>query len=326
MPNLLNKRMGNRALKLLVYTDGSAASTKALKFAARLTQKLNAELTIITSRSGTHAAEQPPPFGQDIDLSDHKALPPGLQVLGNALDFLSAEGLFEPQETVQLRELSNGYIFFCNTPAGQRVPFYVCFGHMVETLNREIGIHHYDLLIIAPPQKKGMRRMKLGDISRKLVLELHTSVLITRGGDPDSRFVVCADGSNAAKRQFPMLKQLMPAIIPPVELVCVLDSGTNETAVEEADACLSKAALWLAACGKQHKIHRLEGSRPAEAISDVAGDDAVIFLGASLRHEVYRRILGSLPIQILARTKSTVLIVKALPEDDEDLFEDRNSC
>jgi hypothetical protein len=44
--------------------------------------------------------------------------------------------------------------------------------------------------------------MMLGDISRKLVLDLHRSVLITRGGRPNSRFLVCADGSAAAKRQF----------------------------------------------------------------------------------------------------------------------------
>jgi len=48
----------------------------------------------------------------------------------------------------------------------------------------------------------------------------------------------------------------------------------------------------------------------------------VIFLGAGLRHDVYRRFLGSLPMQILARTKSSVLVVKALPEGGRDYFED----
>ena len=69
-------------------------------------------------------------------------------------------------------------------------------------------------------------------------------------------------------------------------------------------------------------MHRLKGDRPEEVIVAAAGDDAVIFLGASLRHDVYRRLLGSLPIQILARTKSSVLVVKALPEGDLDDFAD----
>jgi len=326
MSTPLNDRMSDKSLRLMVYTDGSAASKKALQFAAQLTLKLDAELTVITSRSGTHAAEQQPPFGKDIDPSDRKSMPSGLQVLTSALDFLSSKGLFEPQKTIQLRELHNGYIFLCNTPTGRRVPFYLLFGHMIESLNREIAKHQYDLLIIAPPRRARLHKVALGDTSRKLVLDLHTSVLITRGGDSNGRFLVCADGSEAAKRQFPLLNRLMPAIVPPVELVCVLEAGSDENTRKEADACMQKATQWLTSCGRDFKLHRLEGKRPAEAISDAAGDDAVIFLGGSLRHEVYRKILGSLAIQILARTKSSVLVVKALPEDGTDFFEDPESC
>ena len=47
-------------MKLLVYTDGSAVSAKALRFAAQLTQKLDAELTVITTRTGTHAGRADP--------------------------------------------------------------------------------------------------------------------------------------------------------------------------------------------------------------------------------------------------------------------------
>jgi len=313
-------------MKLLVYTDGSPVSAKALHFAAQLTQKLEAELTVITTRSGTHAIEPLPPIGQEIDLSDRKSLPSGLQVLTAALDVLSAEGLFERQSSLQVHELPNGHIFVCNTPLGQRIPFYVCFGHMIEILNHEIEKHHYDLLIIAPPQRGRLRKVMLSGISRKLVLDLHTSVLITRGGRPNSRFLVCADGSAAAKRQFPLLKQFLPVIEPPVELICVLAPDSEETTVQEADHCIQQATRWLKACGKQYTLHRLMGDRPAEVISATAGDDAVIFLGASLRHDVYRRLLGSLPIQILTRTKSSVLVVKALPEGDRDYFADPDFC
>jgi len=312
-------------MKLLAYTDGSSVSAKALRFAAHLKQRLDAELTVMTTRSGTHAIEPPPPFGRDIDLSERTSLPPGLQVLTAALDVLCAEGLFERQLSFQVRELPNGHIFFCNTPSGDRVPFCVCFGHLIEILNHEIEKHHYDLLIIAPPPRGRLGKMILGDISRKLVLDLNTSVLIARGGRSDSRFLVCADGSAAAQRQFPLLKRFLPVIEPPLELVCVLAPDSGETAVREADHCIQEASRWLTACGKHYTVHRLRGERPAEAISAIAGDDAVIFLGASLRHDVYRRLLGSLPIQILARTKSSVLVVKALPEGDRDYFADPDS-
>ena len=313
-------------MRLLVYTDGSSVSAKALHFAARLTQKLDAELTVITTRSGTHAIEPLPPIGQDLDLSDRKSLPSGLQVLTAALDVLTVEGLFDRHSSLQVHELPNGHIFFCNTPSGQRIPFHVCFGHLIEIINHEIEKHHYDLLIIAPPQRRRLRKMMLGDISRKLIIDLHTSVLIVQGGLPNSRFLVCADGSAAAKRQFPLLKQFLPVIEPPVELICVRAPDSEETAVQAADHCLQQATQWLTACGKRYTVHRLIADRPAEVIAATAGDDAVIFLGASLRHDVYRRLLGSLPIEILARTKSSILVVKALPEGDRDYFADPDSC
>ncbi len=322
MPKPINDRTKDSPLKLLVYTDGSAVSAKALHFAARLTQRLDAELAVITTRAGTYAIEPLPPLGRNIDLSDRKSLPSGLQALTVALDVLAAEGLFEQPSSLQVRELSNGYMFVCKTPAGQRFPFYVCFGHLIEILNHEIEKHHYDLLIIAPPPRGRLHKMTLGDISRKLVLDLHTSVLIARGGRPSSRFLVCADGSAAAKRQFPLLKQFLPVIEPPLELVCVLPPDSDETTVQEADHCIRQFTRWLTTSGKQYIVHRHIDDRPADVIAATAGDEAVIFLGASLRHDVYRRFLGSLPIQVLERTKSSVLVVKALPEGDLDYFAD----
>ena len=320
-------RKDSDPMKLLVFTDGSPSSDNALHFAAQLTQRLDTELTVITTRSGTHAIEPLPPIGQDIELSDRRqSLPPGLQVLTRALVVFTAEGLFARQANLRVRELPNGYIFFCNTPSGKRIPFYVCFGHMLEILNHEIEKHHYKLLIIAPPQRGRLRKMLMGDIGRKLVLDLHTSVLIIRGGRPNSRFLVCADGSAAARRQFPLLKRFLPVIEPPVELVCVQTPDSDETAIEKADHCVRQVTKWLTNCGKQIKVHRLKGDRPAEVIAATAGEESVIFVGASLRHDVYRRLLGSLPIQILARTKSSVLVVKALPDGDRDYFADLDSC
>jgi nucleotide-binding universal stress UspA family protein len=39
----------------------------------------------------------------------------------------------------------------------------------------------------------------------------------------------------------------------------------------------------------------------------------VIVMGASLRHDVYRRLMGSLPLRVLARTSSSVLLAKQPP-------------
>ncbi len=308
-------------MKLLIYANGTPSSDKALHFAAQLARKLDAEMAVITVRSGTHATEPPPPFGRDVDLADRLHLPSGLQVLAHALDVLCEEKVFHRQDAgvVRISELPNGHLFVRQSRDGKRVPFYVCFGPMIETLNHEIDNHRYDLLVIAPPQRGRLHKFVLGDTTRKLILDLHTSVLIVRGGRADSRYVVCVDGSAASKRQSAMLKHFLPAIGPPVELVWVRTPDCGEQGVETAENCLERARQWMLDGGKQFEILRLEGELPAEVISSAAGENAVIFLGASLRHDLYRRLRGSLAMQILSRSPSSVVVVKGLPEDHPEL-------
>jgi nucleotide-binding universal stress UspA family protein len=309
-------------MKILVYSDGSSLSERALQFAARTARKLDAELAVITVRSGTYAIEPPPPFGAEVDLYDSVHLPPGLQILANAAVVLSAEGLLDRKETlsVMVRELPNGHLFVCRCRNEKRIPFYVCFGHMIETLNHENDKHGYDLLIIAPPRRGKLHKMLLGDTTRKLALDLHTSVLIVREGNLESRFVICADGSAAAKRQLGMLKSFLPAISGDMEMIWVKKPDCDMDAAQAAKDYLIRVEKWLAEAGRQVSIISTQGQRPAEVIANAAGDDAVIFLGASLRHDVYRRLRGSLPMQILAQSSASVLLVKGLPEGNSEFL------
>ncbi len=308
-------------MKILVYCDSSALSERALHFAARLERKLEVELAVITVRSGTHAIEPPPPFGAQIDLADTGHLPPGLQVLAHAVDVFCAEGLLDRDgaRKARVRELPNGHLFVCTSKKGKRIPFYVCFGHMMETLNHETDIHGYDLLIIAPPRRGRLRRMVLGDTTRKLVLDLHTSVLIVRRGRTQGRYVICVDGSTAATRQLGMLKRFLPAISDTLEVIWVRTPEDDADTAQAAEAHLRNLENWLAEAGRPCDIIRAQGERPADVIAQAAGDESVILLGASLRHDVYRRFVGSLPMQILTRTSASVLLVKGLPEGDPRL-------
>jgi len=313
-------------IKLLVYTDGKPAAVGALRFAVELKKRLAAELAVITVRSGTHATEEPPPIGIDVSLDNRQALPRGLQVLVAAADVLADEGLLDPQTHINIRDISNGHLFIGRTPSGERVPFCESFGHFIETLNREVDQHGYNLLVISPPRRSGLRRLVTGDTTRKLALDLHTSLLVVRNGGPDSRFLVCADGSPSARRQFPLLKLLLRAIRNQVDLVWVKRPDDGAEAARAATECLQHARNWLENCDKNGRLHLLEGDNPAELIIEAAGNNAVIVMGASLRHDVYRRMLGSLPMQVLSQTESSVLLVKLPPEADSDFFKDPFTC
>jgi nucleotide-binding universal stress UspA family protein len=315
-----------KSLKILIYTDGKPEAAKALRFGAELKKRLAAEMAVITVRSGTHATEDPTPVGVDFPLDKRNALSVGLQRLIGAVDVLTDKRVFESQLSINIRAGIHGHLFICTTPSGERIRFYERFGHFIEALNHVVEDHRYDLLIVAPPRRSVMWRFLFGDTTRKLALDLHTSILVVRGGNPNSRYLVCADGSPSARRQFPLLKILLPSIRGPLELIWAKPPNVSEEKIRVAEECLQHATSWLENCDKYNIIRRFEGDNPTDLILSAAGSDAVVMMGASLRHDVYKRMMGSLPMQILSKTESSVILVKLPPDADTDYFKDPFTC
>jgi nucleotide-binding universal stress UspA family protein len=309
-------------MKLLAYTDGKPDSIRALHFAAALKMRLGAQLMVVTVRSGTHATEGPPPLGVEVSPADSHLLSQGLRILTNAVGILAESDLFASPAAVVIQDMPHGHMFPCETRTGERVLFYEIFGHFMEALNREIDQDEHNLLIVGPPRRTGLNRLLSSDVPRRLALDLHTSLLVVRGGGPDSRYLVCADGSPSSRRQFPLLRQMLPAIRRPVDILWVKNPGVEADQIREAEECLGNASRWLEGSEKLGALHRLEGEPTADVILDTAGSDSVVVLGASLRHDVYRRMVGSVPMEVLSRSDSSVLLAKLPPEDGSECFKE----
>lgn len=314
-------------IKLLVYTDGKPDAVRALRFAAALKKRLNAELSVITVRSGTHAAEEPPPVGRKLTVDQKAVLPQGgLRTLLDAASVLVDEGVLASIDSIQIRDIPQGHVFVCSGAADDRIAFYECFGPFVEAINREVDEHGYCLLIAAFPPRSRLGRLMAGSTVRKLALDLHTSLLVVRGGGPDSRFLVCADGSPSAQRLFPMLTQLLPAIQEPIDVLCMRSPDMPPQMIKDAEAYLQQVRDWLIECRKLGLVALRESQDRSETILQLAGENSVIMMGGSLRHDVYRWIRGSLPMRILESTPSSVLLVKRIPESDPEFMKASYSC
>ncbi|MEW5908504.1 MAG: universal stress protein, partial [Thermodesulfobacteriota bacterium] len=125
--------------------------------------------------------------------------------------------------------------------------------------------------------------------------------------------LICADGSPSSKRIFPMLKILSPAIKGQITVAWVRTPKADFKEISAAKECLNEAREWLSSCGKEALVLELHHERPLDILSEQAGDDSVVVMGASLKHDLVRRTMGSLPIRMLAKTKSSVLVVKRPP-------------
>lgn len=313
-------------MKILAYTDGKENSLAALRFAAALSVRLTAQLAVITTRSGTPATEEPPPMAEPIALGEGVDLTPGIQALVDALKVLASEGFALDQSRIEIHEARHGYLFVGQTIAGDPINFYECFGHFVETLNLQVAEHGYDLLVISPPRRGSLPKLMMGDPARKLALDLETSLLVVRGGGIDNRVMICADGSAASRRVFPLLRRLIPALKGEMALIWVEKPDLDQKAAADARDLMAHAREWLDNCGKGGEILHKKGASPRDVILEEAGEDAVIVMGASLRHDVYRRMMGSMTMQVLTRTGSSFLLVKEPPEADEEYLRDPFSC
>lgn len=313
-------------MKILIYTDGRPAATTALRLGATLAERLEGEIDLLTVRAGTPATEEPPPVGVQIPQRQWSELQPGIQILLKAMDNLTDTGLLSEQNTIEIRAVRNGYLFFGSTPSGRRVSFYERYGHLLELLNHEIDQHKHDLVVVAPPKRSGLGRFVTGDKARRIAIDLHGSVLMARGGGLDGRLLVCADGSPSARRLFPLLKRLLPAVSGKIDLIWVREPDATEEQTEAGNEWVQRARAWLDSCGKEGDLFLLEGDRPQDLITEEAGDDSVVVMGATLRHDVHHRVRGSLPLQLLSQTESSVLLAKLPPEVDADLFETLDTC
>ena len=313
-------------MKILTYMTEQSRGFAVLNIGTDLSKRLDAEITFLTVRAGTLATEEPPPVGVEVSLGERRGLQPGIQVLVQAMKQLIERGFLVPQESINIREVRNGYLFLGSTVAGDRVPFYERYGHLMEALNHEVDEHHQDLVVIAAPRRSRLGRFVAGDKARKLVLDLHSSVLLVRGGDLDSRFLVCADGSPSARRLFPLLKQVLPAIRGPVDIIWVRRPEATEEEIAAGNECVQRARAWLDRCGKEGELLLTEGDRPEEVILEAARNDSVVVTGASLRHDVHHRVRGSLPLQVLAKTESSLLLAKLPPEVDTGFFQELDNC
>ena len=312
-------------VKILIYLDDKTANEKVIRIGTALSLNLAAELTFLTVRSTTPATEEPPPVGVDLPRERWNKLQPGIQILTQAMNALIGAGFLLPQN-ITIRAVRNGYLFLAETPSGSRVPFYERYGHLTEVLNHEVDEHLHDMVVIAAPRRSGLGRFVPGDRARRLVLDLHGSVLLVRGGDLNSRFLVCADASPSASRLFPLLKLLLPATQESVDLIWVRQSGLADEEIRQGKEYLEGARAWLDRCEKKGNLLLREGDRPQDVIVEEAGVDSVILMGASLKHDVHHRVRGSLPLQILSKTESSLLLAKLPPELGLDLFKDLGVC
>jgi nucleotide-binding universal stress UspA family protein len=308
-------------MKIFTYIEDTPLCPTALRTAGRLAQRLGADLAVLTSRTGTVVSEPEPPLGRDLPRDQWDALPPGLALLTRALAELEGIGVLTQTEAIRIREETGDVrVFRVAMAAGRTATFQVCFGPPLPTIQAAVeGGDDHDLLVIADPGKKGLHRVVTTNLAHRTALDTMISVLAVKGDHLDSRVILCADGSKSARRAYPLLRQLLPALGGRVDILGVHERLAANDVKETCVICAERARTWLTNAGKESTIHIKEGESAVDVILAESGDDALIVLGASLRSDLARRLKGSVPMHVMEKSRASVLLVKALPEEEMPL-------
>ncbi len=307
-------------MRIIIYHDESELSVAALRTGARLASRLGQPFTVITARPGTDPIEQQPHYGEDLERQQWESLPPGLNLLAQALLEMESMGFVEPLDKITPQEEPDGERGFnVQTKDGHALRFTVHFSDPFDAIESEIYTQEegqYTLLVIADPGKKGIHRMFTSNLAHRACLDLMTSVLAVKGEHLDEPVYLCADGSSSARRAYPVLNWMLPALPGGFRVIGVTLTQAEKVLKETCEQCAKRARAWLDAEGKDTEVLIREGEDPAQTIIDEAGEDAIIVMGASMRSDLSKRLMGSVSMSILENSKSTVLLAKALPDEE----------
>lgn len=307
-------------MKITIYHDDSELSLAALRTGVCLAERLEKPFTIVTTRPGTVPIEQQPTYGEDLDRDQWETLPPGLKLLSEALEEIEAMGFVKPVDKIKPQvEPTGERVFYVQNLAGRNICFTVCFGDPFDAIQSQIYSKDEGsetLLVIADPGKKGIHRMFTSNLAHRACLDLMTSVLAVKGEHLDAPVFLCADGSSSARRAYPVLNGLLPALPGPFKVIGVTLTQAEQVLKETCEACAKRARAWLAAEGKETELVIREGENTAQTIMDEAGDQAIVVIGASMRSDLSKRLLGGVSMSVLEDGKATVLLAKALPSEE----------
>ena len=307
-------------MRITIYHDDSELSLAALRTGINLAARLQQPFTILAARPGTDPIEEEPDYGVDLDRASWESLPAGLKLLTEALEEVESMGLVEPVDKITLLEEPTGErLFFVETNTGQNLRFTVRFSDPFAAIESELYTQEetdYNLLVIADPGKKGIHRMFTSNLAHRASLDLMTSVLAVKGEHLDAPVFLCADGSSSARRAYPVLNWMLPALPGLFNVIGVTLTQAEQVLKETCEECAKRARAWLDAEDKNALVIIREGEDPAQIIIDEAGDDAIIVMGATLRSDLSKRLLGGVSMSVLENSKATVLLAKALPADE----------
>lgn len=292
--------------RILVTTDGSEFSLRAVRLAAALAARLSASCSVVM------VTEEP--------VADE------FERLQASYERQAREALAAARASAAELGVEIGTLYVGRSP-------------VVRGILKAAEDDASDLIVIASHGAAGFERLLLGSTAKKLLAHSRVPVLIVRGEEqPAARIetiVMPTDGSELSQRASAVAFNLASALDASVRIVTVMPvpeqpgmgvpywgpplssymSDEQRRAYErsitvEAEKILQPTKAAADGAGVRAETLPIFSDHPADGILDVAAEADLIVMGSHGRRGVSYLALGSVASEVITRSDKPVLVVK----------------
>jgi nucleotide-binding universal stress UspA family protein len=273
---------------IMVPTDGSEASDKAVPVGAQLARAQGGEVLLVR-------VLQPVPL--EYQTYDTALDPDVYENLVKTIEDQAQSEVARIRDDLTARSIKTRAI----TP----------HGFAASTLLDTEQTERPDLVVMATHGRTGLARFALGSVADRLVREGSAPVLLIRRDTPTDQAlksaVVMLDGSGVAEHALPIAKQLAGKPIETITLFQAVASADDRAA---AKTYLDAVATQLATSGSTINA-TVEVGDPRVAIDRAAREHDLVILSTHGRGGVDRLRHGSVAEAVVREVQAPVLLVRA---------------
>ena len=293
-------------MKFLICIGGVEPSVDTVQFGGKIASASESDVSVLYVQPKIpHAVREEIKLARE-KLSEWEIELPGVKVLRAARTILLELGFVKTTpsgEIVQRHALKPGirgaYELHIYGIHGENIRLRLREGDIIGQVNKEIESDQHDLVILGASKQRR--------VLQKLVQFVNCSTLIVKNPmDVKYDFLVCTDGSPAARKAEHFAAQFARFLQAQVAVLAVAKSRSDEPrAMENAE----RASRFFTRSGVPNSISVRVGS-VVDQIDAAARENTIVVMGASGRSELKKLLFGSKPAKVLERVHCPVLIVK----------------
>ncbi|MBF0564209.1 MAG: universal stress protein [Nitrospirae bacterium] len=301
--------------KVLICIDGSNDALRGMRYGARLSSGIGADITIFHVRSDDRPeAVGGQPHVQNGDAGNWGMSVPELRYLEEAREALVSFGWMSDNWSEDISrsfdgELLGNFQTCYKSPNGQKINLKMKSGRNVaaEILDEAQGGGYGLIILGASKVKRGFGRFFVSSEVQKVVVHAPCSVLVARELEEGHGHIVCLDGSERAYEV--MLKDFTLASLCSCS-VSLLSVATKSEDEETHKRVISEGLRRLREAGFESLDNRVAIGNPVEEIVKYGRRYSVIVVASDAQVGLRRFFMGGTAFNLVLNADNSVMVVR----------------